>query len=186
MSKLLLLISCAFAFILPRVAAANAVYNGGFESGDFTGWILSGNPIPGDVDSSHPHSGTYAAALFAAGSAGYLEQFLSTTPGVSYTLTYFLNSDGGTPNSFSAEVDDLTLTQQTNIPGQDYTHYSFSFQATGTSTDLKFGFQDDPGTLLLDDVSVTAAPEPVSIWLGALLVGTAVAQRKAKSTKDSI
>jgi PEP-CTERM motif len=186
MTKMLQIFSCAALFMLPGVASADIVYNGGFETGDFTGWILSGNPIPGDVDSSLPHSGLYEANLFAAGSLGYLEQFLPTTPGTLYNLAYFLNSDGGTPNEFLAQLNGTMLIDQTNIPSRNYTQYSFSFQATSTSTDLKFGFRDDPGSLHLDDVSVTPVPEPASMWLGVLMIGAAAAKRRGNSRRDSI
>jgi hypothetical protein len=153
--------------VLPA-AAANLVDNGGFERGDFTSWILSGNPIPGVVDTSSPHSGTYAADLFASGSPGYMEQMLATTPGTTYQLTYFLESDGETPNLFSAQIDGRNVFNATNLPNHPYTEYSFSFSAAGTSTDLKFGFEDDPGALHLDDVAVAAIPEPDSLSLLAL------------------
>src|SRR3954447_18366302 len=141
MTKLRLILGCAIVLLLPGFASADIVYNGGFEIGDFTGWILSGNPIPGTVDSSQPHSGSYAANLFAAGSFGYIVQLLATTPGTLYNLTYFLASDGGTPNEFLAQLNGTTLIDQTNIPSQNYAQYSFSFRATSTSTDLKFGFR---------------------------------------------
>jgi hypothetical protein len=184
MTKKLLIFSCAALFILPGVASADIVYNGGFETGDFTGWILSGNPIPGQVDSSLPHSGTYAANLFAAGSLGYLEQLLPTMPGTLYNLMYFLASDGGTPNEFLAQLNGTTLIDQTNIPSQNYTQYSFSFQATSTSADLKFGFRDDPGSLHLDDVSETPVPEPALAWLGVLMIGLAIAKQAKCSRKE--
>ena len=173
MLKLPWLLGCAFAALLiPGVASADLVFNGGFETGDFTGWILSGNPIPGKVDMVNPHSGLYAADLTALGSPSFMEQFLATSPGVTYDLTYFL--DVSKPPSsgvieFFTQVNRVTLFDQTNIPPQAYTRYSFPFMATGTSTDLKFGFRYDAGSFFLDDISVTAVPEPSSIWLGVVV-----------------
>lgn len=183
MIKLLLTLGCAGALVLPAAASSNLVFNGGFESGDFTGWILSGNPIPGVVDTSSPHSGTYAANLFAAGTPGYMEQMLTTTPGTTYQLTYFLESDGGVPNLFSAQIAGATLFNATDIPSQAYTEYFFSFPAVSNSTDLKFGFRDDPGSLHLDDVSVTATPEPGSLYLLVLAIALAVFTGLAKRLK---
>jgi len=185
MNKILLKLASSFLLMFPGLSSADIVLNGGFETGDFTGWILSGNPIPGFVDSSDPHSGTYAANLFAAGSLGYMEQFLSTTPGALYDLTFYLQSDGGTPNEFLAQVAGATRFDQLNIPAQSYTLYSFSFQATTTSTDVKFGFRNDPGSLHLDDISVTAVPEPATLSLGCLVIAIAIlAQRAKRSRKD--
>jgi hypothetical protein len=172
------LLSCAFAaLVIPSIASADLVFNGGFETGDFTGWILSGNPIPGTVDTANPHSGNYAADLIAAGSPSFMEQFLPTTSGTRYNLTYFLDvsadSTGG-PVEFMAQVNGVTVFDQTNIPPQPYTGYSFPFLATGTSTDLKFGFRNDPGSFFLDDISVASIPEPSSLWLGFLATAFAI------------
>jgi hypothetical protein len=125
MTRLRLVLSCAFAaFVLPTVASADLVFNGGFESGDFTGWILSGNPIPGMVDTSDPHSGQFAADLTALGSQSFMEQFLATTPGARYDLTYFLHVSkpftSGTAVEFMAQVNGVTVFDQTNIPPQPY------------------------------------------------------------------
>src|SRR5262249_47781783 len=157
---LLLMLVCSASLVVPRLASANIVFNGGFETGDFTGWILSGNPIPGNVDGSLPHTGQFAANLFAAGSPAFIEPQLTTIPGTGYELTYFLDSDGQIPNRFFAQVNGSTLFDQSDIPAQSYTPHSFSFIATGASTDLKFGFRNDPGVFHLDDIAVDAIPEP--------------------------
>ena len=53
-------------------------------------------------------------------------------------------------------------------------HYSFTVQATGSSTVIEFSYRDDPGYLSLDDVSVTGSisaqsvPEPSSAVLACL------------------
>jgi PKD repeat protein len=82
-------------------AAGNIVSNGGFETGGFSGWNTSGNFASTSVNtgSVYAHSGTYGAILGPVGSLGYLSQTLTTTPGTSYLLSFWLNSpDGQTPN----------------------------------------------------------------------------------------
>src|SRR5438067_1023392 len=112
MIKLPGVLSCAFAaFLIPSIASADLVFNGGFETGDFTGWILSGNPIPGKVDTLNPHSGLYAADLTALGSPSFMEQFLASTPGVTYDLTYFLDVSTASaiePMEFIVQVNGIT------------------------------------------------------------------------------
>ena len=179
------------AFLVPNIASADLVFNGGFETGDFTGWILSGNPIPGTVDNLNPHSGLFAADLIAAGSPSFMDQFLATTPGVTYNLTYFLDvsfsfasppeAANGAPVEFVTQVNGITLFDQTDIPPQPYMRYSFPFLATGTSTDLKFGFRNDAGAFFLDDISVAAAPEPGSLWLGLLVTAFAIIAMRRRS-----
>ena len=183
MNKFLLTFAGVILLVFPSVTSADIVFNGGFETGDFTGWILSGNPIPGNVDMSAPHSGMYAANLSAAGSLGYMDQFLPTNAGALYNLTFYLESDGGTPNEFLAQVAGTTLFQELNIPAQSYALYSFFFQATTASTDLKFGFRNDPGFFHLDDISVTAVPEPASVWLGSVLTAVAIITQLARRSR---
>jgi len=179
MVKSSVLLRCAFAaLVVPSIASADPVFNGGFETGAFTGWILSGNPIPGTVDTANPHSGVYAADLVAAGSLSFMEQLLPTASGTTYNLTYFLDvstDSTGAPVEFIAQVNGVTVFDQTNIPPQPYTRYSFAFLAAGTSTDLKFGFRNDPGSFFLDDISVAESiPEPSSLWLGFLATAFAI------------
>ena len=79
--------------------------NGGFETGDFTGWSGSGNFTDCAVSSSTPavNSGQYGALLGPAGSPGFLSQTVPTVPGQTYLLSLWLDSpDGLAPNEFLA------------------------------------------------------------------------------------
>jgi hypothetical protein len=139
----------------------NLVVNGGFETGNFSGWALSGNTGSTTVGGT-PHSGSYAANLGPVGSEGFITQTLLTTPGTSYVLTYWLANGGGTPNQFEAYIDGSVVpgSQLINAPGFSYTQYSFTFVAAGPTTQLRFGFQQDPSYYFLDDVSVSALNGP--------------------------
>lgn len=151
-------------------ARADYLVNGGFETGSFSGWSQSGNTNYTFVSSSAPNSGNYAAWLGPVGSPGYLSQTVATTPGASYTLTFFLAGDGKTPSDFQVLFGGTSVMDQTNIPSQGYTEYQYTVTATSSSTVLQFGFQDDNGFLRLDDVSLSpnAAPEPGGLTLLAL------------------
>ena len=145
----------------------NIVSNGGFETGDFSGWMADGSS--GDVtsDTNYVHSGTYGAEFGAVGSLGYLSQTLATTPGTSYLLSFWLDSpDGETPNEFQVSWNGTMLLDETDLPAFGWTNIQFVVTATNASTILQFGFQDDPTELGLDDVSVVSAsagpPVPVS------------------------
>jgi hypothetical protein len=138
---------------------SDLIINGGFETGNFMGWTQSGNTGATGVSTATVHSGMYSAYLGPVGSEGFLAEIFPTNPGASYILDYWLQHDGGTPSTFHAMIDGV------NIPGSvlnnpnpfPYTEYTFTFAATGSRTELKFGFREDPTYFHLDDVSVNPA-----------------------------
>jgi hypothetical protein len=145
-------------FITASVQASPLVQNGGFETGSFPPWTLSGNIADFGVtsSSSYVHSGIYGAFAGPSGSLGFLSQTLATVPGQTYVLSFWLNNQGGGgPNEFSVSWNGSTLSDQTSLPAFDWTNYVFAVTATNTSMVLQFGFRNDPSFFALDDVSVT-------------------------------
>jgi hypothetical protein len=57
-ARILLALTAAAALSIAHPAKANLVTNGGFETGDFTGWTVSGSAAVG-VDFVPPHSGAF-------------------------------------------------------------------------------------------------------------------------------
>jgi hypothetical protein len=153
--------------------AQELIVNGGFETGDFTGWTQGGDTTFTSVGTGTPHSGRFAADLGPVGpNEGTLTQSIATTAGTSYHEMYWLNNEGGTPNSFRATINGATVagTSITNGPAMPYTLFQFDFTATGASTSVGFAFVQYPAFWHLDDVSVTPspAPEPASLTLFGL------------------
>jgi hypothetical protein len=145
--------------VTPVPVYSGLVENGGFETGNFTGWTLSSGD-PGDsfvsntISGTFPYSGNFFAVLGPT-NFSYLSQTLATTAGEPYLLSLWLNSpDGLGPNAFLVSWNGTTLFNQTNIPALGWTNLQFAVSATGTSTVLEFGFLDVPSFLGLDDISV--------------------------------
>jgi hypothetical protein len=144
------------------------VKNGGFQNGNLSDWTLNADTTATFVDNGSltgitPQSDSYSLALGEVGGLGYLSQTLTTTPGTIYLLSFWLNSDGYAPNRFVAYWNGQTLTDQVNLPAVGWTNLQFSVTATAASTLLRFGFRDDNSYLGLDNISLVAAPTPVTL-----------------------
>jgi hypothetical protein len=187
------ILGCAFLVLAASVARAdspppNLIVNGGFETGNFSGWTLSGSPGYSFVSGvmfadDHPNSGSYYAMLGSAGAESFLSQTVATTSGSDYALTFYLSSDGAQVNELSVAENGDTLLDLMNIPDTGgYKEYTVDFTADASSTTVSLGSRDDPSYLLLDDVSlvdpgpqiintsVTETPLPGSLWLGGSLM----------------
>jgi hypothetical protein len=181
--------ACLTVGVMNSAEAANLVSNGGFETGDFSGWTRSGNLGATFVSSNAVNSGTYSGQLGPVRSLGFLSQSLATVVGQAYTLSFFLNSDGGLPNVFQAIVNGVTVFNQSNIAAQPFTRYSYNFLATSSSTDLTFGFQNNPSYVYLDDVIVsgasTAVPTP-ALLPGLVGLGVAALRKRKGETTEAV
>lgn len=184
MPKTLLTLAAAAALASATPAFANLVSNGGFETSDFTGWTQFDNTGFTGVGTSSPsavgpHSGSFLAFFGAVGSDGGIFQNLTTVIGQTYSLTFWLATDSGTPNDLFVQWDGTTIFSQVDRGPSGYTLFSFSgLLATTTSTQLAFGFRHDPAYFELDDVSVTAPDGGSTLCLlGLAMVGICLIRR---------
>ena len=135
----------------------NLVVNGGFETGNFTGWTIGPYQPEQTIISPNSHSGQFAAALGPAGGDGSLSQDLTTTPGQHYTLDFWLANMSTSTDDFAVKWGGTTVMELVNQPAQDYTEYKFDVVATSTTTHLEFDYRQDPTQWRLDDISLVAA-----------------------------
>ena len=169
----------AAALLLSGAAQADGlVTNGGFETGDFTGWTQFGNTGFSGVDDNNPHSGSFAAFFGPVGSLGGISQAIATNPGGQYAVDFWLANEGGTPSEFVFNWDGgVAETDLVNPGAFGYTHFTYNLTATLPSTLISFSFRQDPAFLFLDDVRVV--PEPTTLaLLGLGLAGLGFARRK--------
>ncbi|MGA7915924.1 MAG: PEP-CTERM sorting domain-containing protein [Candidatus Acidiferrales bacterium] len=173
-------------------SGSNLVANCGFETGDFTGWTVSGNDVPGEEGNLYgvegddpfplpggtaPNSGDFQAFIADLdANPTTLSQDLATDPGGLYMVSFYMAQElvgpGDVNSSFIVTFGGSTVVNLTNIDVQGYTLYTGLFTATGTSTALDITGGNDIGEFLVDDVSVKGVPEPSSLSL--MLLGIAM------------
>jgi hypothetical protein len=182
-------VALGFALAAGSALAGPTIINGGFETGDFTGWTPTGNQDFNGVQCPGPGSpavfqGNCSAFFGPFGTLGGISQTLdSLIVGNAYTISFAFEPDGGTPSSFAASFGGSLLLSSTNTPAAPYNLFSFVRTATATTQVLAFNFRNDSGFSNLDAVSVAprVVPEPGSMaLLGIGIAGLWVGRRKGR------
>ena len=103
----------------------NVMANGGFETGDLTGWMAVGQqglPAGGTVFNGSPgtttmnsQEGNFFWRDGAVGGVDGVAQGISTIVGDTYTLSFWLAADGGSTASFDAFIGAQVSTYNGNV-----------------------------------------------------------------------
>lgn len=135
--------------------------NGGFESGDFSGWTAGGNFGFCTVNTNYANAGFYGGQFGPVGSLGYLSQNVRTVPGQTYLIGFTLDNPMLMSSAeFSVAWNGMPLMDVTNLGLIGWLNFEFIVPASGTNSTLQFGFRDDPAYLGLDGVFVAPIPQP--------------------------
>jgi VCBS repeat-containing protein len=169
----------------------NLVVNGGFETGDFSGWSLGndagkGNTIGinflvGSASAENQGSGDMAHHGLAEALFGGIgddvtlsqSQTVATNAGEHYTVDFWVMNDtsaspgenGAGANDFSASWNGVALmpTIVDAARSSSYTEYEFNVTGVAGHSTLEFSARNDDGYWNLDDVSVReGAPNTVN------------------------
>ena len=189
--------SIAFVSIfggLVASASANLVTNGSFEthpafsgtsyyvvnagSNALTGWTVGGTSIDITGIGYPVHSGSFAVDLAGTPGPGSVSQSLATS-GTQYTVSFWATG-GSYPNdqvnvTFGGTSHNFTVTG-------GWAQYSFTALGNVGSTSLSLATRPENnsnGNVFIDDVSVQAVPEPMTmVALSCGLIAVARKRRK--------
>jgi hypothetical protein len=191
------LVRCALAvaILVIGTAALAQVNNGSFETGDFSGWTVSGDTgFTGVCDVSScpggfgPQDGNFAAYFGPVGDTATISQSIATTPGDTYSLSFYLaNPVGGTPNFFQVTFGNSSFSFTNFGVAFNWQQFTLTTVATSTETPLSFTFRNDPSYWFLDNVTVQQSggtvPEPSTfLMFGTGVVGIAgIVRRKLRA-----
>jgi hypothetical protein len=156
-------------------AGPNLIVNGGFETGDFTGWTAVAVSYPIYVTSTPAdvYAGVYAAQI-----AGYtygpdtLTQVVSDTSGQNYALSFWVDQAPSNLTSaniiFDVNWDGSTVFSQVVPTSSGYQNYMVTVTGSGADT-LEFVSANNPGLTFLDNVSLTSGIPEASTWAMMML-----------------
>jgi hypothetical protein len=187
----------AGTLMLSMAGAKADIVNGGFETGDFSGWSVvntdgtapvvikygqaSGYPTGafGEAVQAPVGGGLYGAYFSSDTGFDSISQNLSVTPGI-YRLSFDIYAPAnGRANTFDADFSTITLDGASGFThvsgtakslGAGWTELSFSFASDGgPSAGFQFtGLGTPAADVVVDNFTVSAVPE-ASTWAMMLL-----------------
>jgi VCBS repeat-containing protein len=144
-------------------AGPSTIVNGGFETGDLTGWSASSSASTEFLGLGGAF-GNYVAVLGPNNLTNSLSQDVATTPGQQYTVSFVLGGDTeASSDPLTVTWDGVTILSLAQVP-IGFTQYTFNVtgDASAATTPLSFDYSDDGTGILLDQVAVDADTSPAT------------------------
>jgi VCBS repeat-containing protein len=144
--------------LMTEDAGPSTLVNGGFETGDLSGWSTTSGSISAGFLGAGGGFGNYAANLGPTTTmAETLSQSVATNPGEHYVLSFFVLGDTeSSSNSLTVSWNGSQVLGLVN-DFDGFTQYTFDVVASSASTSLDFTYTDDGTGLWVDQVSVAPA-----------------------------
>lgn len=174
-----------FGCAMAASAQANLVVNGGFETGNFTGWTTQAAAFGSNygVINGQSHSGSFSARFQAnQGQQDAIWQTLNTVQGTNYSIRFWLYNAGVGDDNLQVLWEGFNILNQAPIeaPLESWTEYNLNALATTNGSEFKFRLYDSNAWVLLDDINVTASPVPEPATMAALGGGLLLMLRRRR------
>lgn len=156
--------SMAVLFVCALTRADDLIVNGGFETGDLTGWTAQAATTRPALSITFPgfgNTGHFSTLFYGFGPEP--DQLLQTVPtqqGRAYVLQMWVNNTNST-NGGSARVwwegSEIYNATPLASPLNEWTRLTFVVVSTGASSELRIGGFGSSGGFMIDDVSLVKA-----------------------------
>lgn len=172
-------LSAALAAALAASAQANLVTNGGFETGDFSGWTAF---VSGDLEvAPFAHTGQFSARFGSRTVlANSIEQHVALVVGQQYQLDLWVHNLGLGDDYLSASnLDTYGFVMDpvaTSLEQWELVSHTFTYAASPNGLVI-LGY-DALASFYVDDISITLVPAPGVLALAGLGALGAVRRRR--------
>lgn len=164
---------------------AELIVNGGFETGNFSGWFVPPS-VPNQSlfyvsSGGGSHNGTQHARL-SSSTLQFVSQILATEAGTDYELSFWLRRPSNVLSRFVVRWEGAPVFDELfQLPNAtDWHQFTFPLHANITGSLLEFGQRAFPLEYHIDDISVAAVPAPGAAAVLALGGAAAVMQRRRR------